>query len=191
MHHPFLYISLPLQSKTIDLDWQNNNSARASRLFVHFFAVTAWLWRELNAYFQVLWSLTWTQRNDIYFFKLVSSSPWPFCCFYLMYASFRSVTDNFTNPDPDGKFFLDLNGIERPCSAARRLSNWAKRAVGDFTRAEVFTNCYIHVCPSLHFSTGKWNPTILHIKHKLIWMFSHLLTTFTNLTWFKQLYSYF
>ena len=29
-------------SKTvIGLDWQNNNSARASRLFVHFFAVTA------------------------------------------------------------------------------------------------------------------------------------------------------
>ena len=25
----------------IGLDWQNNNSARASRLFVHFFAVTA------------------------------------------------------------------------------------------------------------------------------------------------------
>ena len=57
-----------------------------------------------------------------------------------MYASFRSVTDNFTNPHPDGKFFVDLNGIERPCSAARRLSNWAKRAVGDFTRAEVLTN---------------------------------------------------
>ena len=25
----------------IGLDWQNNNSARASRFFVHFFAVTA------------------------------------------------------------------------------------------------------------------------------------------------------
>ena len=27
--------------KAIGLDWQNNNSARASRFFVHFFAVTA------------------------------------------------------------------------------------------------------------------------------------------------------
>ena len=45
VHHAFLYISLPLQSKTIDLDWQNNNSARASRFFVHFFAVLAQLRR--------------------------------------------------------------------------------------------------------------------------------------------------
>ena len=27
--------------KSIDLDWQNNNFVRASRFFVHFFAVTA------------------------------------------------------------------------------------------------------------------------------------------------------
>ena len=27
--------------KAIGLDWRNNNSARASRFFVHFFAVTA------------------------------------------------------------------------------------------------------------------------------------------------------
>jgi len=32
--------------KTIVLDWQNNNFARASRFFVHFFAVTARLRRE-------------------------------------------------------------------------------------------------------------------------------------------------
>ena len=30
----------------IGLDWQNNNSARASHFFVHFFAVTALLRRE-------------------------------------------------------------------------------------------------------------------------------------------------
>ena len=50
---------------------------------------------------------------SFYFFKLVSSSPWPFCCFYLMYASFRSVTDKnrkILTPTPDGKFFVDLNG---------------------------------------------------------------------------------
>ena len=35
--------------KAIGLDWQNNNSARASRFFVHFFAVVARLRRE-NAY---------------------------------------------------------------------------------------------------------------------------------------------
>ena len=29
------------KKKTIVLDWQNNNFARASRVFVHFFAVTA------------------------------------------------------------------------------------------------------------------------------------------------------
>ena len=32
--------------KTIGLDWQNNNFAGASRLSVHFFAVTARLRRE-------------------------------------------------------------------------------------------------------------------------------------------------
>ena len=32
--------------KTICLDWQNNNFARASRIFVHFFAVVAQLRRE-------------------------------------------------------------------------------------------------------------------------------------------------
>ena len=32
--------------KAIGLDWQNNNSARASRFFVHFFTVTARLQRK-------------------------------------------------------------------------------------------------------------------------------------------------
>ena len=32
--------------KTVGLDWQNNNFARASSFFVHFFAVTARLGRE-------------------------------------------------------------------------------------------------------------------------------------------------
>ena len=32
--------------KAIGLDWQNNNFARASRFFVHFFAVAARLQRE-------------------------------------------------------------------------------------------------------------------------------------------------
>ena len=34
------------RQKSLDLDWQNNISARASRFFVHFFAVTAGLQRE-------------------------------------------------------------------------------------------------------------------------------------------------
>ena len=33
--------------KAIGLDWQNNNFARASRFFVHFFAVTSRLGREI------------------------------------------------------------------------------------------------------------------------------------------------
>ena len=59
---------------------------------------------------------------SFYFFKLVSSSPWPFCCFYLMYASFRSVTDKnrkILTPTPDGTFFVDLNG---PAISTRRVS---------------------------------------------------------------------
>ena len=32
--------------KVLGLDWQNNNFARASRFFVHFFAVVARLQRE-------------------------------------------------------------------------------------------------------------------------------------------------
>ena len=46
---------------------------------------------------------------SFYFFKLVSSSPWPFCCFYLMYASFRSVTDKnrkILTPTQTGHFLL-------------------------------------------------------------------------------------
>ena len=33
-------------NKAIGLDWQNNNFARASRFFVHFFAITARLRRS-------------------------------------------------------------------------------------------------------------------------------------------------
>ena len=40
--------------KAIGLDWENNNFARASRFFVHFFAVTARL-RHEDVYFHVLW----------------------------------------------------------------------------------------------------------------------------------------
>ena len=34
--------------KAIRLDWQNNNFARASLFFVHFFAVVAWRRRETS-----------------------------------------------------------------------------------------------------------------------------------------------
>ena len=34
--------------KALGLDWQNNNFARASRFFVHFFTVTARLRRETS-----------------------------------------------------------------------------------------------------------------------------------------------
>ena len=54
--------------KAIDLVWQNNNFARASRFFVRFFAVTAWQ-RRTNAKFQVLWR-TWTHDNDFRFLFL-------------------------------------------------------------------------------------------------------------------------
>ena len=53
--------------KAIGLDWQNNNFARASRFFVHFFAVAARLQRE-NAYFHVL-SRTWAKDNGLFFFS--------------------------------------------------------------------------------------------------------------------------
>ena len=39
--------------KAMGLDWQNNNFVRASRFFVHFFAVVARLQRE-TSYFHVL-----------------------------------------------------------------------------------------------------------------------------------------
>ena len=53
--------------KAIGLDWQNNNSARASRFFVHFFAVAARLRRE-NAYFHVLWRTVNTRRGHSFSF---------------------------------------------------------------------------------------------------------------------------
>ena len=54
--------------KAIGLDWQNNNSARVSRFFVHFLAVVARL-RRKSAYFHVL-SRTCTQDNDFLFLFL-------------------------------------------------------------------------------------------------------------------------
>ena len=53
--------------KAIGLDWQNNNFARASRFFVHFFAVVARLQRE-SAWIHVL-SRTGTQDNNFLFFS--------------------------------------------------------------------------------------------------------------------------
>ena len=47
---------------------QNNHFARASRFFVHFFAVIARLRRE-NAWFHILWR-TWTQDNTFMFLLL-------------------------------------------------------------------------------------------------------------------------
>ena len=42
------------KSNRFSIGWQNNNSTRASRFFVDFFAVTARLRRENNL-FHVLW----------------------------------------------------------------------------------------------------------------------------------------
>ena len=54
--------------EAIGLDWQNNNFARESRVFVHFFAVASRLQRK-GAHFQVL-SKTWTQDKDFLFLFL-------------------------------------------------------------------------------------------------------------------------
>ena len=87
------------------------------------FFVFLWIWpepvrssqREENAQKTSLKAKTNSPRfgRHHFYFKLVSSTPWSFCCFYVMYASFRSVTDKKkqnTNPHPDRKFFVDLNG---------------------------------------------------------------------------------
>ena len=55
-------------TKAIGLDQQNNNFARASRFFVHFFAVTARLRRE-SASFHVL-KRTRTENDDFLFLFL-------------------------------------------------------------------------------------------------------------------------
>ena len=54
--------------KAIGLDKQNNNFARASRFYVHFFAVIARLQRE-SSKFHVL-SRTGTQENNFLFLLL-------------------------------------------------------------------------------------------------------------------------
>ena len=59
--------------KAIGLDWQNNNFARASPFFVHFFAVVARLQRE-NAWIHVL-SRTGTQDNNFLFFSWTLIQP--------------------------------------------------------------------------------------------------------------------
>ena len=54
--------------KAIGLDWQDNNSARVSRFFVHFLAVVARL-RRKSSYFHLL-SRTCTQENYFLFLFL-------------------------------------------------------------------------------------------------------------------------
>ena len=54
-------------NKPIGLDWQNNNFARASRVFVHLLAVVARLQRE-SAWIHVL-SRTGIQDNNFLFFS--------------------------------------------------------------------------------------------------------------------------
>ena len=76
------------KKKTIGLDWQNNNFARASRFFVHFFAVASRLTRK-GAYFQVL-SKTWTQDNDFLFLFLNLDT------FFLEFNS-RKIFQHLTN----------------------------------------------------------------------------------------------
>ena len=56
------------------------------------------------------------------FFKLVSSTPWPFCCFYLMYASFRSVKDKnskILTPTRTGNFLF--TSMDREFYATLRI----------------------------------------------------------------------
>ena len=54
-------------NKPIGIDWQNNNFARASRVFVHLLAVVARLQRE-SAWIHVL-SRTGIQDNNFLFFS--------------------------------------------------------------------------------------------------------------------------
>ena len=55
-------------TKSIGLDKENNNFARATHFFVHFFAVVARLQRE-NAFFHVF-SRTGTKDNNLLFLFL-------------------------------------------------------------------------------------------------------------------------
>ena len=54
--------------KAAGFNWQNNTFARASRIFVHVFAVDARLQSE-TSYFHALWR-TWTQDNNFLFLFL-------------------------------------------------------------------------------------------------------------------------
>ena len=54
--------------KAIGLDWQNNNFARASLFFVHFFAVVARLRRE-SAFFHVLSRMAEHKTTTFFFFS--------------------------------------------------------------------------------------------------------------------------
>ena len=69
-------------------------------------------------------------RHHFNFFKLLSSSPWPFCCFYVMYASFRSVTDKnskMLTPTRTRNFLL--TSMDREFYATRGKGTSAQRNV--------------------------------------------------------------
>ena len=75
--------------KAMGLSWQNNNFTRASRFFVHFFAVTTRLRRE-NAQIHVLWR-TWTQLDNDFLFLFLNSET------VLLELSFRNNCQHLKN----------------------------------------------------------------------------------------------
>ena len=129
MHHAFLYISLWLLHD-YDMNWMP--------IFRYCGA-----WRE-------------HKRTTFIFSNLFPVLLNPFCCFYLMYPSFRSVTDrnskiltptrkgNFLLTSMDREFYAtDVSTKERPCFSflevrytllefnsrknCQHLTNWTRR----------------------------------------------------------------
>ena len=123
MHHAFLYISLPLQSKTTD-----QQLCTCITLFCTFlcrYCMTT-TWTECLFSGTVEHDVNTKERH--LFFQTCFQFSLTVLLFYLMYASFRSVTDrnskiltptrkgNFLLTSMDREFYAtDVNTKERPC----------------------------------------------------------------------------
>ena len=100
--------------KAMGLNWQNNNFTRASRFFVHFFAVTTRLRRE-NAQIHVLWR-TWTQLDNDFLFLFLNSET------VLLELNFRNNCQHLKN-------WPRWNKRDKVWRSANSLFNWRFRTV--------------------------------------------------------------
>ena len=98
------------------------------------------------------------------FLKLVSSALWPFYCFYLMYASFGSVTaknGKILTPTPTGNFLLTSNGL----GILRDESYSGLRSPGRNLRSG---SIFVSLCNNMPAGKAKRKQSLINLLRNLL-----------------------